>query len=52
LMSDLQQAAHGMSAAAYQEAGGSTAAQSGYAGRQAATGADDDVVDAEFEEAR
>jgi len=50
LTSDLQQAAHGMSAAAYQQASGGAAGQGGYSGTQRATGTDDDVVDAEFEE--
>jgi molecular chaperone DnaK len=50
LMSDLQQAAHGMSTAAYQQSAGEASAQSGYAASQKATGTDDDVVDAEFEE--
>ena len=50
LMSDLQQAAHGMSAAAYQESGGGASAQSGSMSGQYASGSDGDVVDAEFEE--
>ncbi len=52
LMSDLQQAAHGVSAAAYQQASGGTSADPGDSETPGATGTDDDVVDAEFEETR
>jgi molecular chaperone DnaK len=50
LMSDLQQAAHGMSAAAYQQSTGGASAQSSPAGGSQPTGTDEDVIDAEFEE--
>jgi molecular chaperone DnaK len=50
LTSDLQQAAHGLSAAAYQQSTGGTSAPYGGLGGQTTTGSDDDVVDAEFEE--
>ena len=51
LMSDLQQAAHGMSAAAYQQSTGTGSAQAGGPTGQGTAGTNDDVVDAEFEEA-
>ena len=51
LMSDLQQAAHGMSAAAYQQSTGGASAQAGGPTGQGPAGTNDDVVDAEFEEA-
>ncbi len=50
LMSDLQQAAHGMSAAAYQQSAGKTSAQTGPMGGHQSTEAEGDVIDAEFEE--
>jgi molecular chaperone DnaK len=50
LMGDLQQAAHGVSAAAYRQASGGASAQPGESRSYRATGTDDDVVDAEFEE--
>jgi molecular chaperone DnaK len=50
LMSDLQQAAHGMSAAAYQQSTGGASTQAGGPTGQRAAGTNDDVVDAEFEE--
>jgi molecular chaperone DnaK len=50
LMSDLQQAAHGMSAAAYQQSTGGASAQGGASTGPQPTGTSDDVVDAEFEE--
>jgi len=50
LMSDLQQAAHGMSAAAYQQSTGTGSAQAGGPTGQGPAGTNDDVVDAEFEE--
>jgi len=50
LMSDLQQAAHGMSAAAYEQSTGGTSAEGGPSGAHRATGTDGDVIDAEFEE--
>lgn len=48
LVSDLQQAAHGMSAAAYQQSTGEASVQA--SGGQRSTGTDEDVIDAEFEE--
>lgn len=50
LVSDLQQAAHGMSRAAYQQSTGETGAQGGPSDNQGFAGTDGDVVDAEFEE--
>jgi len=50
LMSDLQQAAHGLSAAAYQRSTAGGSAQGGASGVQESAGTDEDVIDAEFEE--
>jgi len=52
LKSDLQQAAHSLSEAAYQhtKAGTAGAADGGGTGEQDSSGSDDDVVDADYEE--
>ena len=48
LSGDLQQAAHGLSAAAYQAAGATADASAGPTGPTGPTGPADDVIDAEF----
>jgi molecular chaperone DnaK len=50
LMSDLQQAAHGMSAAAYQQTTGGSSTDTTSAASEGSAGTDEDVIDAEFEE--
>jgi molecular chaperone DnaK len=50
LMGDLQQVAHGLSAAAYQQSAGDASTQAGPSSGFKATGTDGDVIDAEFEE--
>ncbi len=50
LISDLQQAAHGMSAAAYRQNTGGSSAQQGSSGKARSPETDGDVIDAEFVE--